>query len=174
MGPFSPLSLCRKKTMKITSSEIHDFERKFIKTSPIRPTMRPHDDELIAWWRDYLINSSRLPLAEIHVDIHGLTDWWTDGLSYRDTMMHLVSLVNLHLFPRKYFLENIPCSFQKRDRRTDRWSDVWMIGRTDDRTDRWSDGQTLLYHLAHKKRNFLSISLIFVIRIYKSYASFGN
>ena len=76
--------------------------------------MRPRDDGMIEWWWDYL-------KVEILLDFHiswysrrylwcdrrtdELKDWWTNVLSYRDAMMHLVSLVNLlwHLFARKYW-----------------------------------------------------------------------
>ena len=48
-------------------------------TRPIRPTMRPH------------VDSSK---TKIFIDIHkSVTDQWTNLLSYRDVMMHIVSLV---------------------------------------------------------------------------------
>ena len=46
--------------------------------------MRPHDDGMIEWWRDYLRVDIILNflLADIHADIHGVTDgpmnWQTD------------------------------------------------------------------------------------------------
>ena len=54
--------------------------------------MHPHDDRMIAWWQIYFSwDSSRLALADIHVDVHGVTDrpmdWWANGLSYRDVII---------------------------------------------------------------------------------------
>ena len=101
------------------------------KTRPMRP-----------WWRDYL-------RVKILLDLHywysrwcsqcdrrtdGLTDWWTNVLSYRDAIMQLVSLVNFlwHLFARKYWF---PLFFTK----------AWPTNQpTDGPTDRRTDGQTRL------------------------------
>ena len=91
------------------------------KTRSIRPTMRPHDDGIIAWWR--VENSSWLALLIFTLMF---TVWqmdrWTNELSYRDAIMHLVSQWTSSV---TFLLENIDylCFLQKRDRRTDRRTD---------------------------------------------------
>ena len=54
-------------------------------TRPIRPTMRPHDDEMIVWWRDYMRHlylqskSSIFPFSTKAWPTDGRTDRRTDG-----------------------------------------------------------------------------------------------
>ena len=99
------------------------------------------------WWNDCMMTSiSGNSHWYSHCDrrTDGLTDWWTDGLSYRDALMHLVSLVNLlwHLFARKYWF---PLFFTKAwptDRPTNGPTDGQTDGPTDRRTDRRTDGRT--------------------------------
>ena len=74
-------------------------------------------------------DSSRLALADIHVNFHGVTDgpidWWTNELSYRDSIMHLVSLLKLlwHLYAQKYWFPLFFCK-SVTNRRTDRRTDT--------------------------------------------------
>ena len=72
-------------------------------TRPIRPTMRPHDDEMIVWWCDYMKHhylrskSSIFPFFTKASPTDRRTDGPTDGRtdrrmdrpSYRDARTHL-------------------------------------------------------------------------------------
>ena len=66
-----------------------------------------HDDE-ITWEMRFFSTNSWYSRWYSRCDrrTDGLRDWWTNGLSNRDAIMHLVSPVNLlwHLFSRKYRL----------------------------------------------------------------------
>ena len=58
--------------------------RAWRETRPIRPTMRPHDDGMIAWWRDYMrffLTSSSFDLLKLIYTEAWQTDRWT----YRPT-----------------------------------------------------------------------------------------
>ena len=63
-------------------------------TRPIRPTMRPHDDEMIVWWWDcmrhhYLRSkSSIIPFLTKAWPTDGRTDGRTDRPFYRDARRH--------------------------------------------------------------------------------------
>ena len=55
------------------------------RTRPIRPTMRPHDDEMIVWWRDYVRFFLTFSFFDLLKYIHGSVrdrsmDWQTDVL----------------------------------------------------------------------------------------------
>ena len=67
------------------------------RTRPIRPTMRPHDDEMIVWWCDnmrlmiYLLENNDFPcfLRKRHQPTDRPTDGQTDTPGYRDARTHL-------------------------------------------------------------------------------------
>ena len=101
-----------------------------------------HDDE-ITWEMRFFSTNSWYSRWYSRCDrrTDGLRDWWTNGLSNRDAIMHLVSPVNLlwHLFSRKYWF---PLGFfcdgrtdQRTERQTDQQTDRWTDRRTDQRTD---------------------------------------
>ena len=73
----------------------------FGKTRPIRPTMRPHVDEMIAWWRDCL----RLFLA-LAWQTDGLIDQWTDRPSWgcEDAYKTLFIIIWTNLKPNFWLL----------------------------------------------------------------------
>ena len=114
-----------------------------------------------------------------------LKDWWTNGLSYRDAMMHLLSLVNLlwHLFARKYwfplFFTKASPMDRRTDQRTDGPTDGRIDGRMDGRTDRpsYKDARTHLKRLwdtqARKKKRKLVPSFGFLRPKLTATGSFG-
>ena len=93
----APDHTCNEPKVKIFK-ERHwwDYEAK---TRPIRPTMRPHDDEMIVWWWDYMRHhylrskSSIFPFltkaSPTDGRTDGRTDRPTDRPSYRDARTHL-------------------------------------------------------------------------------------
>ena len=106
-------------------------------TRPIRPTIRPPDDEMIVWWRNYM----RVILAYFCFDLLESTDRWTDepnDRSYRYSRMLQVGLVDLSkLFARKYWLSSFLTKAWPTDGRIDVPTDiiettiemrVWYLG----------------------------------------------
>ena len=109
-----------------------------------------HDDEITWELRFFSTSNSWYSCWYSQCDrwTDGLTDWWTDGLSYEDAMMHLVSVVNLlwYSFAKKCLF---PLDFTK----------AW---RTDGRTD----GQTLLWRCEDASNKPYNICL-YVLHLYQ-------
>ena len=93
----------KKKSNKKSESRIHKLEIRHRKlkvgnqelTRPIRPTMRPHDHEMILGWYDYMRHhylrskSSIFPFSTKAWPADRPTDRRTDKLGYRDARTHL-------------------------------------------------------------------------------------
>ena len=100
-------------------------------TRPIRPTVRPHEDEMIVWFYNIVLDFSFDLLKYDWYDWS--MDWLTDAridLLIKMLMMHLVSLVHFlcQLFAQKF---GFPLFLTK----------AWP---TDGRTDGPTDGQNRL------------------------------
>ena len=93
--PFGPcFSFQGKRTCEPTLEDLKNSEwlkypRHSVKTRPLRPTMRPHDDEMIVWWRDYVRFFLTFSFFDLLKYIHGCvtdrsmdrqTDGWIDRL----------------------------------------------------------------------------------------------
>ena len=92
-GPCWSISrlLERNSKMKISQCRYSIDVSFSTKTRPIRPTMRPHDDEMIVWWWDYMRHHYLRSKSSIFPFLTKAwpTDRRTDGRSYRDARTHL-------------------------------------------------------------------------------------